>query len=613
MKALSRYIPTGSTERRFDDIPAIVYLYDGKEGKPAAIGYGGKRSKPDWHFRFANEERREAKITGWIEGLRAHTAYRAEQKEKMKGHPSSHAQGAASLKADLEKNFPGIKFSVRSKSFSMGDSIGVSWTDGPTSEQVDLIAGAYQEGHFNGMEDIYEYDHTRTFDRGSAKYVTTSRHISPALIMEAAKSLNYDIPTGESGRDGCLEGLDWEQSQQVYRQARKMPVLESKPYVKPQLVAAPHTEAVTITENTEKNGIEIKFKSKPEKEILDELKANGWRWSRFGGCWYTKNTPENMDFARTFTGQASEATGRTIPDPKHTEKKNSPDIAAKLRTLADGMEKAIDSKFNSGVSQQNPTARRLRIAEGMRKDGEQLQKVQFLLRSLADLHEAGNVPPELVRITTKAAAHAALFGYQEKIQSAVDIANGKPQEDPKAKTLRELDRELIGCKIPGFFITPEAVAAQVVELADIREGMEVLEPEAGRGDIAEHINHGSHLTCIEYQQRLAKILELKGFNTICGDFLEHTGAYDRVCMNPPFENGQDIEHTRHAYQLLKPDGRLVSIVGEGAFFRSDKKAAEFREWLEETGAEVVDLPAGAFQGTITSTGVKARIVVIDKN
>ncbi len=73
----------------------------------------------------------------------------------------------------------------------------------------------------------------------------------------------------------------------------------------------------------------------------------------------------------------------------------------------------------------------------------------------------------------------------------------------------------------------------VVELADIREGMEVLEPEAGRGDIAEYINHGSRLTCIEYNSRLAEILKLRGFNVINDDFLEHTGQYDRVCMNPP--------------------------------------------------------------------------------
>ena len=100
---------------------------------------------------------------------------------------------------------------------------------------------------------------------------------------------------------------------------------------------------------------------------------------------------------------------------------------------------------------------------------------------------------------------------------------------------------------------------------------------------------------------------------ICDDFLEHTGNYDRIVQNPPFERNQDIEHTGHAYRCLKEDGRLVSIIGEGAFSRSDKVATAFREWIEELNAEIIDLPAGTFQGTITSTGVKARIVIIDKN
>ena len=221
----TRYIPTGSTERRFDDIPAVVYHYGGRDSKPAAIAYGGKRNKPDWHFRFATEERREEKITEWTDGLKARNAYKAKQKEQMKGHPSAHAQGSANLKADLQRNFPGVKFSVKSKSYSMGNSIHVSWTDGPTGKQVDLIAGSYQHGHFDGMQDIYEYDHTRSYDRGSAKYVNCSRHESPELIMKAAQLIGYDIPTGESDRSGCLPGLDWEQSQQVYRKARSMSVI----------------------------------------------------------------------------------------------------------------------------------------------------------------------------------------------------------------------------------------------------------------------------------------------------------------------------------------------------------------------------------------------------
>jgi len=50
--------------------------------------------------------------------------------------------------------------------------------------------------------------------------------------------------------------------------------------------------------------------------------------------------------------------------------------------------------------------------------------------------------------------------------------------------------------------------------------------------------------------RLRKILEVKGFNVVGNDFLEHKKSYDRIVMNPPFENFQDIDHVRHAYDLL---------------------------------------------------------------
>jgi hypothetical protein len=55
-------------------------------------------------------------------------------------------------------------------------------------------------------------------------------------------------------------------------------------------------------------------------------------------------------------------------------------------------------------------------------------------------------------------------------------------------------------------------------------------------------------------------------------------------------------------------------VGEGAFFRQDKKAVAFREWLEEVGGTNEKLPAGTFQGAglLAQTGVQARLVIVDK-
>lgn len=90
------------------------------------------------------------------------------------------AQAAHTIKAELKKEFPGIKFSVSSDTYSMGNSVRISWTDGPTTSQVEKICDKYQYGHFNGMEDIYEFSNNRA-DIPQAKYVQYSRHQSEEI------------------------------------------------------------------------------------------------------------------------------------------------------------------------------------------------------------------------------------------------------------------------------------------------------------------------------------------------------------------------------------------------------------------------------------------------
>ena len=63
--------------------------------------------------------------------------------------PNSYKErvvGAKNIKKELAKAFPGVKFSVRSQSFSGGDFIDIDWTDGPTEEMVKKITDKYQEG-----------------------------------------------------------------------------------------------------------------------------------------------------------------------------------------------------------------------------------------------------------------------------------------------------------------------------------------------------------------------------------------------------------------------------------------------------------------------------------
>jgi hypothetical protein len=57
----------------------------------------------------------------------------------------------------------------------------------------------------------------------------------------------------------------------------------------------------TVTLNAERHGVEIRFPTKPETAILDALKAADWRWSRFSGCWYTRDTADARAFAERLT------------------------------------------------------------------------------------------------------------------------------------------------------------------------------------------------------------------------------------------------------------------------------------------------------------------------
>lgn len=70
------------------------------------------------------------------------------------------------------------------------------------------------------------------------------------------------------------------------------------PGIQPVTAAATMTiDKVTVTENKEKQGIEVRFPAKPSEDVIQKLKNEGFRWSRWGGCWYVKaygRTPESV-------------------------------------------------------------------------------------------------------------------------------------------------------------------------------------------------------------------------------------------------------------------------------------------------------------------------------
>lgn len=105
-----------------------------------------------------------------------------EQTPKM----SSHAAGAKNVKRHLEREFPGVKFSARSKSYSGGCSIDVEWVDGPTDEQARKIYDKYGTKDFDGMTDCESYRDNLLADVfGGAGYVHGRRETSDEVTQFA--------------------------------------------------------------------------------------------------------------------------------------------------------------------------------------------------------------------------------------------------------------------------------------------------------------------------------------------------------------------------------------------------------------------------------------------
>ena len=167
---------------------------------------------------------------------------------------------------------------------------------------------------------------------------------------------------------------------------------------------------------------------------------------------------------------------------------------------------------------------------------------------------------------------------------------------------------LIRC-VPGYFPTPQPLARRVVQAADLREGQIIVEPQAGDGAVAREIRRaGFEPQVIERDPRLRELLTKQGFNLIGSDFLEYAGEADRFVMNPPFENLQDIDHVRHAFDLLRPRGRVVSVMSQGPFFRTCPKAQSFRQWFESRGRVLEELQRGTFG--VADTQVAAKLVLL---
>lgn len=369
------------------------------------------------------------------------------------------------------------------------------------------------------------------------------------------------------------------------------------------------------------------------RELRDKASAmSGWYSRKWG------KTPGGFAFAEQ---ENADSFISMYLDPEYGQEEivattsAVPKLAGKLRGLAEAMTSQIENKLSDRLTN---TPKRLAQARNAELEGRQLQRTQVVLNKLADLHEQEKVPPLLVEINTKSAVFSRMESKKENISNGYHgyrIETGEPYSedettlalwellqdeipavDSKERVVQKLMDDVRFVNIAGYFPTPKKVVDTMIEYAELEAGHKVLEPNGGSGAIIEEVFKvtGRKVTAYEVNYSLVEILEAQGNSTVMHtDFLSVPEApeFDRILMNPPFENLQDVDHVQHAYKFLNEGGRMVAIMSPSPFFRQDKKSTDFREWFESVGGEKIDLPEGSFKES--GTNVNTVMVVISKD
>lgn len=117
-----------------------------------------------------------------------------------------------------------------------------------------------------------------------------------------------------------------------------------------------------------------------------------------------------------------------------------------------------------------------------------------------------------------------------------------------------------------FYPTPATLIDKMLEGVDFNMVQTVLEPSAGKGDLAEGINRvfkektnsrwnkrELDMDTIELEPELQMILKGKGFRVVHNDFLEYSTYkyYDLIISNPPFSQG-----AKHLLKMIEMQERV---------------------------------------------------------
>lgn len=228
---------------------------------------------------------------------------------------SPWALAAENIRRELAREFPCHMFRVTSESYTGGSSIDVEWNAGPTVKEIKKITEKYETASFDGMTDCENSIATywnAVF--GGVKYISEKRNIDDATRKAIADMSGY--------AEGTWEKFEGEH----YQHLRETIENQSFYVVRPDPAAVPQQQAgettpttggngITVSQNEQHDGVELRFADKPSEEMRSKMKAHGFRITRRPPwVWYHRRTPAALEFAYGLAGVSLPKAGPTNED-----------------------------------------------------------------------------------------------------------------------------------------------------------------------------------------------------------------------------------------------------------------------------------------------------------
>ena len=174
----------------------------------------------------------------------------------------------------------------------------------------------------------------------------------------------------------------------------------------------------------------------------------------------------------------------------------------------------------------------------------------------------------------------------------------------------------------GFYPTPDSLSSKMLDGVEWRYVSTVLEPSAGKGNLAEAVErrlkiyHDSwryrdqkpDIDCIELDPNLRAILRDKGMRVVHDDFMTYRTQkkYSLIVMNPPFEFC--AKHILRALQLLQDGGQLIALCNAETLRNPCTNERDLLLRTLESGEADIEYLQGAFSQAERKTDVDVAVI-----